>query len=394
MATLPTIAPPDPTLEVIDAHIVARQHSEPKRGYLGMSFIGEECERRQWYSFRFVSESNFDAPTLRRFEDGHRGEDLMAGRLRMVKQIKLYTVNPQDGRQFGFHALGGHFRGNIDGALQGLLQAPKAWHVWEHKVSEKASSLLGRKAMEITLLKVRASESASALAKLKSTLGEKSALEKWNATYYAQAICYMHYSGMDRHYLTCDTPGGRATVSVRTEADKGKAEALEAKAERIIFSPEPLTKISEDAAFWKCKGCPSAQNCHGSRIPVVSCRTCVHATPERDGDGRWSCARHKTDLTLAAQQAACTDHLFIPALVTWGALEDASEAENWISYKTPDGFAFRNGARGVGSYSSTELAAIPLAALRSDEMQAIRSAWLPDAQWVGVESEWKLDEVA
>lgn len=361
MAALPQIATPDPTLAAIDGQIVARQKNEPKRGYLGMSFIGEECERRQWYSFRFTNEQNFDAETLRRFEDGHRGEELMAARLRMVPGLKLHTHNPQDGKQFGFQALGGHFRGNIDGAVLGILQAPKTWHVWEHKVSEKASQLAG----------------------LKAKLGEKMALAQWNPTYYAQAICYMHYSGMDRHYLTCDTPGGRATVSVRTDANKEVAARLEAKAERIIFAAEPLPKLSDDPAHYKCKQCPSAGVCHRKEMPQVSCRTCLHATPERDGDGRWSCAKHGHDLTLTNQLTACPDHLFIPALVTWGAVDDASEDEGWVSYRTPDGFVFRNGPRGVGSYSSTELAAIPLAAIRSDELQAIRNANLPDAVWSG-----------
>lgn len=366
MAALPQIATPDPTLAAIDGQIVARQKNEPKRGYLGMSFIGEECERRQWYSFRFAAESVFDADTLKRFEDGHRCEDLMASRLRMVPGIKLHTHNPQDGKQFGFQALGGHFRGNIDGALLGILQAPKTWHVWEHKASEKANELL----------------------KLKTTLGEKNALAKWNPTYYAQAICYMHYSGMDRHYLTCDTPGGRTTVSVRTEGNKAEAEKLEERAERIIFAAEPLPKLSEDPAFFKCKWCPASQVCHAKQLPQVSCRTCLHATPERDGDGRWSCARRKIpSLTLAAQQAACSDHLYIPALVTWGLVDDASESEGWVQYACADGFKFRNGPRLPGSFSSTELAALSLAALKSEELQAIRDSGLPDAQFVAG-SEW------
>lgn len=370
MATLPQLAPPDPTLAAIDGHIVARQKNEPKRGYLGMSFIGEECERRQWYGFRFTNENNFDAETLRRFEDGHRGEELMASRLRLVPGVQLYT-HGQDGKQFGFQALGGHFRGNIDGAIVGLLQAPKTYHVWEHKVSEKFNQLL----------------------KYKNTLGEKAALAKWNPTYYAQAICYMHYSGMERHYLTCDTPGGRATVSVRTDADKAVAERMEAKAERIIFAAEPLPRLSDDPAFYQCKYCPSAGVCHRGEMPQVSCRTCLHATPELDGDGRWSCAKRAIpSLTLAAQQAACSDHLYIPALVTWGALDDASESEGWVQYACADGFKFRNGPRLPGSFSSTELAALSLAALRSEELQAIRNSGLPHAQFVAG-SEWTSNEM-
>ena len=361
MAKLPALAPPDPTLEAIDAQIVARANSEAPRPYLGMSAIGEDCERRLWYSFRLAVRATFPAATLRMFEDGHRCEELMAERLRTVPGLKLYTHDPSTGRQFGFSALGGHYRGNIDGAVQGLLQAPKAWHCWEHKASEKAD----------------------ALEKAKATHGEKAALAEWNATYYAQAIAYMHYSGMDRHYLTCDTPGGRRTVSVRTNADPAAAERLEAKAARIIQAPEPLPRLSEDAAFWKCKGCPARPQCHEGRMSVVSCRTCVHATPEMDGDGRWSCALRKQDLSWAAQQAACEGHRFIPALMPGVVVRDASEQENWIEYEAPDGFVFRNGERAEGSYGSRELAALGLGALRDPDLAAIRARYLPDAQWVG-----------
>lgn len=356
MATLPVTATADPTLEAIDAQIVARQHDEPVRGYLGMSAIGEDCERRLWYGFRFAGRAVFDAVTLRRFEDGHRCEDLMAARLRMVPGVILHTKGT-DGRQFGFKAIGGHFRGNIDGAVQGLLQAPKTWHVWEHKASEKGGELLRLKAKN-----------------------EKAALAAWSATYYAQAVCYMHYSGMSRHYLTCDSPGGRTTISVRTDASPDEAARLEAKALRIITAPEPLARLSEDPAFWKCKQCPALANCHQGRVADVSCRTCVHATAELDGDARWSCAWHKRDLSMTDQLAGCGEHRFIPGLIPGAVAVDANPAENWIEYKA-GAFVFRNGARAVGSYSSNEINKVPLAVLQSPELNEVRAKYLPDAEF-------------
>jgi hypothetical protein len=363
MATLPPLATPDPTLDAIDAQIVARQHNEPRRGYLGMSAIGDDCERKLWYGFRFVARAVFDAVALRRFEDGHRGELLMAERLRTVPGLTLHTHDPSTGKQFGFSAVGGHFRGNIDGALLGLLQAPKTWHCWEHKVSETWPALL----------------------KLKNA-GEKAALAAWTPTYYGQAQCYMHYGDFSRHYLTVDGPGGRTSVSVRTDYSKEAAERLEAKARRIITAAEPPARLSEDPAFWKCKGCTMAAPCHRGQLADVTCRTCVHATPELDGDGRWSCARLLKDLTFPEQQAACPDHLFIPALVPWGKAVDANEDENWIEYEAADGFRFRNAgqcARGPDAYGSKELRAVTLQVLRDPDIRRVRAGYLPDAVLVG-----------
>lgn len=358
MALLPTQAVNDPTLDAINAAIENVNNLQKPRPYLGMSAIGMDCEKMLWGQFHWCMPAGggFDAKSLCNFEDGHRTEDLMAARLRMVPGVDLYTVDPSTGQQFGFADFGGHFRGHIDGAIRGILQAPTAWHMWENKASEKGPN---------------------DLSKLKEKLGEKQALKAWNGTYYAQAVLYMHYGAMDRHYLTCTSPGGRLpTTSVRTNADADEVARLQAKAERVIFSPEPLPQISNDAAFWKCKGCGMNAQCHGTRLPAVSCRTCLHATPEREGDGRWSCAKWKSDIPLDAQRAGCGEHRYIPALLKrWGEVIDASEADGWVEYKAADGFLFRNGKRGAGSFESSELAAATPALIRDTAANELRAAF-------------------
>jgi hypothetical protein len=95
--------------------------------------------------------------------------------------------------------------------------------------------------------------------------------------------------------------------------------------------------------------------CHEGKIPDVTCRTCAHATPEMDGDGRWSCARFGCDLEVATQRQGgqCPNHVFIPALMPWQAV-DADETAGWVDYKKPDGVIIKNGP---GGYASRELAA-------------------------------------
>lgn len=358
MVMLPAQAASDPTLDAISAAVQNVNNLQRPREYLGMSAIGMDCEAFLWRNFRWCGPAGggFDAKSLMNFEDGHRTEDLMAARLRMVPGVELYTVDPSTGEQFGFKDLGGHFRGHIDGAIRGILQAPKAWHMWENKASEKGPA---------------------ELAKLKEKHGEKNALKQWNGTYHAQAILYMHYGAMERHYLTCTSPGGRMPItSVRTDSDDAEAERLKAKAERVIFSPEPLAKISEDPAFWKCKGCAMNAQCHTTALPAVSCRTCLHATPEKDGDGRWSCAKYGADIPLDAQRKGCDGHLFIPLLLKrWGNATDASADEGWVEYTAADGFVFRNGTRGVGCFESKELVAASPEQIRDPVTNELRSAF-------------------
>ena len=243
MAILPPTAQPDPTLEAMDAAMVARQHTMPRREYLGMSAIGHPCSRKLWYDLNSPVREVFDAATLKRFEGGHAGEATMIVRLRLVEGITLLDVDPDTGRQWEYKDLGGRFCGHMDGAIHGLRQAPSTWHCYEHKQTNEKKQ--------------------TTLARLKASKGEKDALQAWDETYYAQAVVYMHYSGLTRHYLTCSSPGERATVSVRTDADPAHAARLRDKAERILSARAPLARISNDPSWFQCSWCGHHARCHG-----------------------------------------------------------------------------------------------------------------------------------
>lgn len=335
MATLPAPAT-DPTIDAALAALEGEEARQQPRGYLGMSAIGHECSRRLWYSFRWAAREHMTATSLLRINDGHRGEDVMAGMLRRVPGVQLMTSDPRTGEQWAFADHGGHFRGHADGMITGLLQAPKALHVWEAKVV--------------------AEDKQRKLAALCYQIGEKQALRQWDAIYHAQAQVYMHYSSAPRHYITVGTPGVRAVTSARTDYDAAEADRLRAKALDVITAAEPLPKISIDPAFWQCKFCPAAEVCHRKQLPAVSCRTCAHATPELDGDGRWSCNRWGADIPVDAQRSGCDQHRYIPTLVTVAKPVDADEAANWIEYEAPGGVRFRNGS-GPGGLSSEEIRA-------------------------------------
>ncbi len=280
----------DPTLDAADAALVERQDRTP-RPYYGMSMAGLACARRRWLAFRWAGREQMNAQSLRAIEDGYQGEALQAKRLRMVPGVELITE--QNGKQIAVEAIDGHMRGHLDGAIRGLLQAPKTWCVWEHKqVNEKKHA---------------------ALQKAKDTKGEKDALEVWDAVYFAQAQMYMRYTGMERHYLTAATPGGRATISVRTDYQPDKAARIEADARAVIYAAEPPPRISEDASWYECKFCPFHAQCHGEARPAVTCRSCAHSTPI--DNGAWHCARFDAEIPEDAQRDGCVDHRYIPALL-------------------------------------------------------------------------------
>jgi len=321
MAAIPDVG--DPTLQAIDRILEMRSRNVPPRPYLGMSSVGNPCDRALWYSFRWISPPNFDAKSLKRFEDGHHGEDVMAARLRMVDGITLLTIDPESGQQYEFIDHKGHFRGHFDGAIIGLIQAPNTWHVWEHKqVNEK----------KLTDLIVA-----------RAKVGEKNALAEWDESYYSQAILYMDYAELPRHYLTVSSPGGRDTVSCRTSANPMAAKFLRERAERIIFADHAPQRISENPSFYRCRWCEHQRICHRtdpSAAAPRTCRTCLHSTPVEGG--MWHCARWDQILDRRQQEAGCDRHLYLPTLVP-GFQSDAGE--DWVEYELYDGGIWRDVGR-------------------------------------------------
>lgn len=304
---------------------VVKREAEPSRGHLGASVLGGECRRALWYSFRWADEREFDGRVLRLFRRGKLEEDLVVQDLEAAG-IEVHAFDDH-GRQFRFSVVGGHVGGSMDGAVLGVLEAPKTWHVLEVK-THNAKSFRDVAAKGV---------------------------EDSKPTHWAQMQLYMHWSGMERALYLAVCKDDDCIYTERVHYDKAAAEALMVKAETIVGAAEPLERMSEKPEYYACKWCPSRGPCHERRLPPPSCRTCAHATPELDGDARWSCAFHGRDLTLDEQRAGCLHHIYIPALVPAEQV-DASAAENWIGYRLPDGRLFCNGTptdRGV--YASGEL---------------------------------------
>lgn len=311
MANLSELMGEDPTLKAIERALEERSRLDPKRGRaVTMGQIGETCKRKTWYRFRHAAREVFDAETLKRFEDGHLQEKVQAERLRMVPAINLITEGI-DGKQIEYIDLNGHFKGRVDGLIYGLLQAPIAPHIWEHK------AVGDKKLTELTKLKAK---------------DEKTALKNWNMIYYAQAVLYMHYQEYERHYMTISSAGGRETISVRTDADPEYAKHLIARAQAIINANEPPLKVSVDPNYWECRYCPFTDICHGDKKADINCRTCLHSSPT--ANGRWHCAKWEEVVSREVEVVGCNSHLYLPGLVA-GEVVDAGDS--WVQYKMRDG---------------------------------------------------------
>lgn len=312
MALLPVLeSESTSTLLAVDRALVERSAAQGRRTYLGISQAGEPCSRRVWSRFRWVALERADAVSIRRFEDGNTGELMMAERLRLVPGVVL------EAQQQELVSPNGHVLGHVDGYIRGLREAPKTRHVWEHKQTD--------------------TKHYEKLLQLKMTHGEKGALSEWSPVYYVQAQLYMLLSGLERHYMTVATPGGRAYTSLRTEIDREFARAALARAEGLAVAPRPPAKLA--AGDFACKFCPFAGACHGGELPERNCRTCMHSTPTPNGT--WTCERYKVPLSAEDQRRGCADQRFIPDLVP-GTQIDVAPDGSWVEYEMAGGARWKD----------------------------------------------------
>ncbi len=261
--------------------------SDWRRDHLGASLIGRECTRQLWYGFRWSAAPKFPGRVLRLFERGQREEEWLARDLRAIG-VDLRTTQEDSEDQIRV-LLFPHFGGSCDGVGLGFLEAPKTWHVWECKTSN---------AKQFAILK-------------------KQGVEKAKPEHYAQMQLYMHGLKLKRAFYQCVCKDNDEIHQERIHYDRAFAESLIAKADHVVFASEPLSKISENPTFYKCKWCDFAGICQYREVESLerNCRTCASVTCMKDGT--WRCDHFQKTLTPQEQRDGCGQHLFIPKMLPW-----------------------------------------------------------------------------
>jgi len=288
--------------EIFDFHVSNRKSEH--RPHLGGSQIGKECSRSLWYQFRWAWTPKFDGRMLRLFETGDLEELRFEKELRGIG-AKVWARDPETGKQIRFEACGGHFALSLDGVVENIPDAPSKPHTLELKTANEKS-----------------------FAKMK-----KEGLQKANPVYWAQCQVGMKLSGIYDCLFLMKNKNTDDIYGERIKLDEAEAIKLIAKAESIVFEDNPPPRLSEDMTDWRCKFCPYWAVCHGCKIPEAHCRTCAHATPERDGS--WSCAKgHEFG-------EVCQEHLFIPQMMPKG-WEVLDARMGWVEYHDEDGEVVRN----------------------------------------------------
>lgn len=312
MAELPELK--SPVVAAIEAGWDSLPPDE-ERGYLGGSVIGQECERRLFYDFRWANPPEvFPARMLRLFQTGHVEEARIVEDLRRAG-IKVRDVDPETGEQWLVTCANGHAGGHADGRVSGVPSAEATEHLLECKSHNDKSF----KALK------------------------KDGVEKSKPVHYAQMQFYMHGLGLTRALYVAVNKNDDEIYAERVRYDAAFALRLVAKAERITTAHQAPPKLHDDPdakMAWTCRSCPALAICHEGAFARRNCRTCLHSTPVEGG--AWHCARYGRQLTIEEQRAGCASHLYLPDLVP-GEQTDADPENETVTYTMPDGSAWIDG---------------------------------------------------
>jgi len=318
------------TVTAIYANLKRVGDAEPPRTYLGASIIGEKCDRALWYVFNDCMREDFPGRLYRLFETGHLQEARMVKELRDTG-VTVHDLN-DDGEQFGFVDISGHFRGHLDGCGLGVLEAPKTWHLLEFKThNKKYYAALKKRGVKVE-----------------------------HPKHYAQCQIYMHKTGMKRTLYMAVNKDTDELYTERFNYDRKYAVNMTERARRIITARQPPERCADKPGTFACKFCSAADLCWGTSkkalpVPYISCRQCCHATPEMDTDhGRWSCNFHNNTISNEKRFQACPNHLVIPDLISFAKPTDATNES--IEFTNSDGSIWTHGC-GCGNWNTKELMA-------------------------------------
>jgi len=311
MAPLPQSAiTPATVLAIYKAYEDANEHYDS----LGISVgeLGNECDRALWYGLRWASPpERLTGRKLSIFRTGDRWEDALVSDLQAIG-VEVF------GQQDRIRLVAGHVRGKIDGRAMGIPEAPKTEHLMEFKSSNDKSF------KELKKKRVRDGK----------------------PMHFVQLQLGMHMFGLGRSGYLVVNKNDDERYFERVEYDAEFCLRILARAERIIRSDDPPSKLHEDPeakGAFACGWCKHRGVCQDKRPVRVHCRTCIHATPEFAGDGHWSCARWNKPLGLDEQRQGCPVHLHLPGLVH-GRQVDVDEENETITYEMHDGSVWVDGA--------------------------------------------------
>lgn len=254
-----------------------RTDEDGHRSHMGASLIGGECARAIWYNFHWATKSNFGGRLLRLFNRGHLEEARFIAMLLMIG-AEVYQQDA-NGKQYRISHAEGHFGGSGDGVAIGLPDLPPGTPA-------------------LTEFKTHNDKSFKAL--------KASGVREAKFEHYVQMQTYMRKMGLAvALYLAVNKNDDDLYGEIVT-LDTATADQFLDRAEKLVWMPNPPSKLNESPGFFLCRFCDHRPVCHLKASPDRNCRTCEHSSPVANAE--WNCAHYGTTVSKETQLAACNNY--------------------------------------------------------------------------------------
>lgn len=316
------------TIALIDKYHEKQNEKPTQRYHLGVSMLGEKCDRKLWISFRWAIKEPFEGRILRLFRRGHNEEATIVSDLRAIGVDIRNTTSTQSRVNFGKHV-----SGSLDGIIEsGLPEAPKSRHVAEFKTHSKKSF---------------------------DDL-EKKGLKESKPMHWTQLNTYMYGKDIDRGFYLAVNKDNDSIYTERIELDKSEAIKAIERGQKITMSGRMPVGLSDDETYFECRFCSNHTFCFKTNLTKeVNCRTCAFSTAKEDS--MWHCAKWDDVIPNEAQYIGCDSHVLHPDLVPF-EIEPAKD--EWHAIYIINGKKVLNG---VDGYLSSEIVANPNACVEGDK---------------------------
>lgn len=269
----------------------ARGQNSGHRYHLGASIIGRSCAREVWFKFWWWHSVRHTGRMLRLFDRGHREEAHAVGNLRKIGAV-VEDVDAQ-GRQTRFSTLWGLFGGERDAKVSNLdeygLPGEGLLEVKTH--NDKSFKHLNNKGL----------------------LSAK-------PEHFVQMQLYMSWMEVSWGLYYAVNKNDDSVYFAVVPARPDVAAQYTDRAKRIIESPLPPQRISEDPSWYVCRFCDFKRHCHGTvesvdgettlrtAEPDKNCRTCENIQLRCDDENEshwWFCRRWEAEVPKTFLPQGC-----------------------------------------------------------------------------------------
>lgn len=230
-----------------------------KRGYLGMSAIGNPCHRALQFLHYGCVQVSHTSRVNRLFDDGHNAESQLKAELRKIG-IDTYS------EQLELIGITGHIQGHIDGLgkfFNDKFKCIEGEFLVEYKTHNKDNF------------------------KSVKTKGVKAS----HPGHYDQVIMYMHHLNLTQTLYVAKCKDNSEIYLEIIDYDSEHFDTLQRRVIEVITADSLLPRIGNNNPTWfQCKLCDACDICFGREEPSKDCRNCQHV--DVMDEGKWKCTLH------------------------------------------------------------------------------------------------------